>query len=57
MLSCISFLDFIPLDLRRRIVGGVDDSEFKTGGRYAEVTVYVAPARSGPIRPVGLQNF
>jgi len=39
MLSCISFLDFIPLDLRSRIVGGVDDSKYKTGGRYTEVTV------------------
>jgi hypothetical protein len=39
MLSCISFLDFIPLDFRSRRVARVDDSKYKTGGRYAEFAV------------------
>jgi hypothetical protein len=39
MLSCFSFLDFIPVDCATAEFARVDDSVYKTGGRYAEVTV------------------
>ena len=34
-----SFFDFIPVDLRNRRVARVDNSKYKTGARYAKVTV------------------
>ena len=39
MLSCISFLDFIPVDSATEEFARVDDSVYKTGNRYAMVTV------------------
>lgn len=41
MLFCISF-DFTPVDLRDRRLPRVDDSVYKTGGRYAD-SVEVGP--------------
>ena len=57
MLSCISFFKFIPGSMRNRGIFRVDDSVYKTGGRYAEVTVEVGPGTHGPVGPAGLQNL
>jgi hypothetical protein len=57
MLSCISFFDFIPVDCATAEFAKVDDSECKTGGRYAELTVKVDRDTCGPAGPIGLQNF
>ena len=57
MLSCISFFKFIPGSVRNHGIFRVDDSVYKTGGRYAEVTVEVGPGTPGPLGPAGLQNL
>jgi hypothetical protein len=58
MLSCISFVDFIPVEWRNRRVSECSRlCNYKTGERYAEATVEVGPGTSGPIGPAGLRNF
>ncbi len=43
MLSCISCFDFIPLDPRDRRLPRGDDSRYKTGERYADLSVEIGP--------------
>ena len=57
MLSCISFSTLIPGSVRNRGIFRVDDSVYRTGGRYAVVTVEVGPDTRGPVGSAGLQNL
>jgi hypothetical protein len=50
-------LQFHPVDVRNRKVCQIDDSVYKRGGRYAEVTVEVGPGKCGLVGPAGLQHF